>query len=58
MAWGAKIPGKYGKLFLVDDQVSGMMYSFDNTGICVDARRLTSEEKQTKIKTLKTGTNE
>jgi|TARA_R110000782_G_C14565754_1_gene386740 hypothetical protein len=49
---------KYGKLFLVDDQVSGMMYSFDNTGICVDARRLTSEEKQTKIKTLKTGTNE
>lgn len=49
---------KYGKLFLVDDQASGMMYSFDNTGICVDARRLTSEEKQTKIKTLKTGTNE
>lgn len=48
----------YGKLFLIDDQEKGMMYFFDVNGVCVDARSLTKQEKQTKIKTLKTGTNE
>jgi hypothetical protein len=48
----------HGKLFLVDDQEAGMMYFFDVTGICVDARPLTKQEKQTKIKTLKTASNE
>ena len=43
---------RYGKLFLVDDQESNMMYSFDSNGICVDARPLTREEKQLKLKTV------
>jgi DNA integrity scanning protein DisA with diadenylate cyclase activity len=41
---------KHGKLFLIDDQQSGMMYSFDENGVCVDARPLTKAEKQTKLK--------
>jgi len=49
---------KFGKLFLVDDQESGMMYSFDENGICVDARTLTKQEKQSKLKILKSGTDE
>ena len=49
---------KYGKLFLVDDQDAGMMYSFDEFGVCVDARQLLKSEKQTKLKTLKTASNE
>lgn len=49
---------KYGRLFLVDDQESGMMYSFDELGICVDARSLLKAEKQTKLKTLKSVSNE
>jgi hypothetical protein len=49
---------KYGKLFLIDDQEAGIMYSFDVHGICVETRALTKSEKQTKIKTLKTGTHE
>ena len=48
----------YGKLFLIDDQEAGMMYSFDVTGVCVDARPLTKTEKQTKLKTLKAGNDE
>jgi hypothetical protein len=48
----------YGKLYLVDDQEEQMMYYFDSMGICVDARPLTKLEKQTKLKTLKTGSNE
>ena len=35
-----------------------MMYSFDTMGICVEARPLLKEEKQTKLKTIKNGTNE
>jgi hypothetical protein len=49
---------KFGKLYLVDDQEEGMMYFFDVFGVCVDARQLTKNEKQTKLKTLKTGSNE
>lgn len=41
---------KYGKLYLVDDQEKGLMYSFDVTGTCVDVRPLTKEEKQLKLK--------
>lgn len=49
---------KHGMLFLVDDQEDGMMYSFDTLGICVEVRPLTKEEKQTKLKALKHGTDE
>lgn len=49
---------KHGKLFLVDDQEDGMMYSFDTMGVCVEVRPLTKEEKQTKLKALKQGTDE
>lgn len=48
----------FGKLYLVDDQDAGMMYFFDSTGVCVDARPLTKQEKQTKLRTLKAGNDE
>ncbi len=48
----------HGTLYLVDDQEDGMMYYFDALGVCVNARPLTRTEKQTKIKTLKNGTDE
>lgn len=48
----------HGLLYLVDDQEDGMMYSFDTLGICVEVRPLTKEEKQTKLRALKHGTNE
>lgn len=48
----------FGKLYLVDDQEAGMMYFFDATGICVDARPLTKQEKQTKLRTLKASNDE
>lgn len=48
----------YGKLYLVDDQEEGMMYFFDTFGVCVDARPLTKQERQQKLKSLKTGSNE
>jgi hypothetical protein len=38
-----------GTLYLVDDQEAGMMYSFDNLGVCVEARQL-DKEKQNHIK--------
>ena len=41
---------KYGTLSLVDDQENGMMYYFDQEGICVDARPLDVKERQLKIK--------
>lgn len=41
-----------GKLFLIDDQEDGMMYMFDNQGICVDMRAMLPGEKQQKIRTL------
>lgn len=49
---------RHGLLFLIDDQEDGMMYSFDNMGICVEVRPLTREEKQTKLRALKNATNE
>ena len=47
-----------GILFYVDFQEEGMMYIFDDQAICIEARKLRSDEKQTKIKILKTGTDE
>lgn len=41
-----------GVLWLVDDQEAGMMYSFDENGVCVDARPLNPSEKQGKIRML------
>lgn len=49
---------KHGTLYLVDDQEAGMMYSFDNLGICVEARQLDKKEKQGKLKILKNATND
>lgn len=41
-----------GLLYSVDDQEEGMMYFFDENGYCVDARPLTREERQIKLKTM------
>lgn len=49
---------KHGTLYLVDDQEAGMMFSFDQLGICVEARQLDKKEKQTKLRTLKDATND
>jgi len=35
-----------------DEQEKGMMYSFDNQGICVDMRPLLPGERQQRIRTL------
>ncbi len=43
---------KFGKLYLIDDQESGNMYSFDENGVCVDVRPLSPQEKQTIIRSL------
>lgn len=43
---------KFGKLYMVDDQDSGMMYFFDSQGMCIDVRPLKPQEKQTKIRAL------
>lgn len=40
---------KEGVLWLVDDQEKGVMYKFDETGICVDMRPLLPTEKQMRI---------
>ncbi|WP_405329527.1 hypothetical protein [Leeuwenhoekiella sp. LLG6367-2.1] len=47
-----------GKLFLVDEPESSMMYYFDSEGICVHARPMKPSEKQIKIRTLKNASNE
>ena len=47
-----------GKLYLVDEPESSMMYYFDSEGICVHARPMKPSEKQTKIRTLKNASNE
>jgi len=41
-----------GMLYMIDEQEIGMMYSFDNNGVCVDARPLLPNEKQTKLRTI------
>ena len=43
---------RHGILYSVDDQEKGMMYFFDENGYCVDARPLTREERQLKMKTV------
>lgn len=47
-----------GKLYLVDDQDTNTMYYFDEAGICVKSRAMLREERQIKLKSLKTGTDE
>lgn len=49
---------RYGRLFKIDDQETGMMYFFESSGQCVNARPLSPKEKQTKIKQLKAVGNE
>jgi len=39
-----------GRLFLFDDPAKGLMYKFDNTGVCVDLRPLTPQERQLKLR--------
>lgn len=41
---------RYGKLYLVDDHDHNMMYFFDQEGVCVDARPMTKQEYQKKLK--------
>jgi hypothetical protein len=43
-------------LYLVDDQEAGMMYSFDNLGVCVEARQL-DKKKQTTLRAIKSAMN-
>lgn len=49
---------KEGVLYLIDVQEKGMMYFFDEEGICVDARPLMPNEKQMKIRNLRKAENE
>jgi hypothetical protein len=37
---------------LIDDQEEGMMYYFDNNGVCVDFRPLLKSEKQMRMKSV------
>lgn len=48
----------YGKLFAIDEPEDNMMYFFDSTGQCVNMRAMLPSEKQTKLRTLKNGTDE
>lgn len=43
---------KQGRLYLIDDQEEGIMYFFDKSGTCVEARQLEKSERQTKLKTI------
>ena len=49
---------KEGTLYLIDVQEKGMMYFFDEEGVCVDARPLMPNEKQMKIQPLRKAENE
>ena len=49
-----KSVNEMGRLFQVDNQKQGMMYIFNEEGICVDARALTPSERQTSIRKLNT----
>lgn len=53
---------KTGVLYLIPDFEKGMMYSFDKEAICVDARPLSSQERQLSIQDgvhrLNTGTSD
>ena len=46
----SKSVSKSGRLFLFDDTVKGIMFKFDETGICVDQRNITPEERQQKLR--------
>jgi hypothetical protein len=46
----SKSVSKSGRLFLFDDTEKGVMYKFDETGVCVDQRPLTPEERQQKLR--------
>lgn len=43
-----------GEVYLVDDQEEGMMGYYDNEGNLINARRLTPDERQTRIGSLST----
>lgn len=43
---------KEGILYYVDDQEDGMMYIFDEQGICIDERPLLAKERQTKMRQI------
>jgi hypothetical protein len=46
----SKSVSKSGRLFLFDDTSKGMMYKFDDSGVCVDQRPITPEERQQKLR--------
>lgn len=47
-----------GRVFKVDNQEEGVMYSFDERGICVGIRPLLPEERQGKIRMMNKASNE
>lgn len=54
----SKTEFRRGLVFYVDDQELNKMYVFDEFGECIDVRPLRKDERQVKIKMLKTGTDE
>jgi hypothetical protein len=54
----SKTEFRQGIVFYVDDQDANKMYIFDEFGECIDVRQLRKDERQVKIKMLKTGTDE
>lgn len=53
-----KTENRKGLCFYVDDQESNKMYVFDEHAECIDVRTLRKDERQVRIKLLKTGTDE
>jgi len=49
---------KTGNLYAIDEQESGMMALYDETGALVSSRPLKPEERQTSMLTIKNGTND
>jgi len=49
---------KTGNLYAIDDQDSGMMALYDETGSLVSSRPLKPEERQTSMLTIKNGTHD
>ena len=45
-----------GTLYMIDDQELGLMYLFDERGVCVNTRALLPEERQTRIRSIGKGT--
>lgn len=48
---------RHGGLYYIDDQENGFMYIFDENAECVESRPLRPDERQTKMRTLNTGTD-